>query len=186
MNSLRDGAATPTSEVTLAKAATVRPARLGDVDALLDVHYAAVHESGAQAYPVDVLDAWSPPSDSRRRTGLASAIDAGQECFLVCEIDGRVVAWSALHPDLAEVRAVYVHPAHSHQGIGKLLLRRLEEFAIVNGLTELRLKASLNAERFYRSEGYVSTGATLRRLNDGCSMACVAMKKALVAMAGGE
>src|SRR5690606_33292162 len=102
----------------------IRRAELRDVDALIAVHFAAVHELGAAAYPQSVLDAWSPASDGRRYSNLARAIAENREILLVDEVGELVVGWAAMDPDSAQIMAVYVHPLHSRRGVGARLLRR--------------------------------------------------------------
>ncbi|MEQ4303578.1 GNAT family N-acetyltransferase [Plantactinospora sp. B6F1] len=80
--------------------------------------------------------------------------------YLVGVIAGRAVACGAvqaLDRETAEVKRVYVRPAHRGQGLARQLLGALEELALRAGHTVLRLETGTylpGAIRFYLSSGY--------------------------------
>jgi len=156
---------------------STRRATVVDAVAMVAIHFAAVHKLGAESYPPAVLEAWSPPSGTRRLSSLSDAIASDHEVLLVAEMEGTVVGWGALHPAQGELRAIYVHPSHARRGMGALLLRQLEGHASNMGLKKLQLNASMNAEPFYKSQGYERVSIGLHKLNDELSMTCVTMNK---------
>jgi GNAT superfamily N-acetyltransferase len=68
---------------------------------------------------------------------------------------------------------------HVRQGIGRAILRRLEELAREAGLTELRMDASINSVPFYRANGFVAVELGEHVMSSGGRMSCVRMQKTL-------
>lgn len=86
--------------------------------------------------PGEVLVAVSQESD-RQLLGVGMALPAG------------------------EVVLNYVDPAARYQGVSKALMRSLESYFIKMGVTRVRLRSTLTAERFYRSIGYIQSDIPL-------------------------
>jgi amino-acid N-acetyltransferase len=81
--------------------------------------------------------------------------------FRVAELDGVVIGCGALHvlwADLGEVRTLAVHPDHTRQGIGDLVLAALIDTARELGL--LRLFALTFQTRFFAAHGFVEIEGT--------------------------
>lgn len=74
----------------------------------------------------------------------------------VCEIDGRVVGFSAADRTDASIWALFVLPALEGRGIGKELLRLATEwlFGLGHRRVTLTTTAGTRAERFYRARGW--------------------------------
>ena len=82
------------------------------------------------------------------------------ETMQVVVLENEVVACGRLEPfsdTTAAVCSLYVSPRTSRKGIGKLLLCYLENKAKVKGYKSVRLESSLNAEGFYKANGYQVT-----------------------------
>ena len=93
----------------------------------------------------------------------ASYLDSGGD-FLVGFVDGELVAMGGLlrlSPGEAEIRRMRVHPNFQRQGLGRLLLERLEERAQARGCETIRLDTrdeQTAARRLYERSGYRETG----------------------------
>jgi GNAT superfamily N-acetyltransferase len=80
--------------------------------------------------------------------------------FLVARIDGEPVGCAGLQllePGMAEIRRMYIRPAHRGQGVSRLLLTALEGLAREWGVLTLRLETGdLQPESIslYQSSGY--------------------------------
>lgn len=151
-----------------------------DIRGILDVHFAAVHGEPVDYYDEEILDDWSPDVTDSRIENFANRPQRSDEVVRVAEMDNAVVGFGILVPRLSEIRACYVHPRLSRQGIGVALLTELERLAGQSGLDWLNLNAALNAEPFYLANGYVADGLGKQLLPGGREMSCVRMYKFLV------
>lgn len=80
--------------------------------------------------------------------------------------------------DLERARSLFVRIDHQRQGIGKLLMRHIEEAARRQNNTRVDLLANVAAVDFYRNLGYVQ-GENREIEVGGARMTVVAMEKVL-------
>jgi putative acetyltransferase len=145
---------------------------------MVDVHYAAVQAIGREHYPDEVLSAWSPPPDAGRRNWLADLVVQASTLgtVAVADADG-IVGFCIAIPAQGLLKALYVHPDFTGQGIGQGLLQRTEAHCRDLGLEALELNASYNAAAFYRRSGYAALGPVSQDLTDTVVMAAIRMVK---------
>lgn len=95
------------------------------------------------------------------------ALSTGQRVLLVAKLDGQIVGTAQLvlvdkanGPHRAEVIRVLVHSAQRRQGLGRALMRAIEQHAQRLGRTTLVLDTRKGdaAERLYRALGWVHVG----------------------------
>jgi len=125
-----------------------------------------------------------PPSDVRVSRIRAKLAESGTTLLVVVQ-DGRVRGMLAAEPGrsqdgrgptvpgLCHVSMVFVHPSRQRHGLGRLLMRRLEEEAAGLGYTCLSLWTgadNLRAQDFYRAVGFRPSGRT-GALADGLAIA---------------
>lgn len=158
---------------------TIRELKEEDARAVLEVHYAAVHGAPINYYDEDRLDEWSPPVDEERILTFLTRSQMEEEITRVAVQDDQIVGFGTVVPSLSELRACYVHPRCNRQGVGRRLVEALEDEARRSGAGWLNLNASLNAEDFYKSMGYVADGLGRHRLASGNTISCVHMYKFL-------
>jgi putative acetyltransferase len=157
----------------------IRPADVADAIAIIDLHFAAVHQTAANFYAPEVLDGWSRQPDETRYEQIRQAVIKGEELFVVAEDASGVIGFGSIVPTLKELRAVYVHPKAGRRGVGATILAHLEQLALDRGVSQLQLDASINAEAFYLRAGYEVVERGVYRLRTGQEMACVKMQKSL-------
>jgi putative acetyltransferase len=157
----------------------IRPATAADAEAIIDLHFAAVHQTAAAFYPPAVLDTWSRQPDETRYEQIRQAVAKGEELIVVAQDPSGVVGFGSILPSLHELHAVYVHPRVGRRGIGARILMRLERLAVDRGVPSLQMHASVNAEAFYQRAGYAIVERSVLRLGGGIEMASVRMKKDL-------
>jgi GNAT superfamily N-acetyltransferase len=89
----------------------------------------------------------------------------------------------ALDPgrDAARIRAFFVDPAWSRQGIARQLLVRCERAARAGGFASAELVATLPGERFYRAHGYVSDAPRAYPLTAALEITFVPMRRVFAA-----
>jgi GNAT superfamily N-acetyltransferase len=150
----------------------IRRAQQEDCHSIGSVHSAAVSGISTGVYTPEEIEAWGVP---REPAGYEESIRTKE--FFVAEDDGAIVGFGVLNPETAEIEAVYVAPGAGGRGIGREVLRKLEERARALGLRLLRLNASLNAVPFYEKAGYVAQERSKYRLLTGLEIACIRMLK---------
>lgn len=67
----------------------------------------------------------------------------------------------------------------SGKGIGKLILKHLEEIAQRNQIKNLFLASTLNAVEFYHHMGYQGEVKSFFKLSSGTNLNCIEMSKCL-------
>lgn len=175
---------------------SIRPARMAEVERL----NALIAESAA----VLSRDYYTPEeteSLTRHVFGVDSQLLA-DGTYYVIERDDSLVAcggWSArrtlfggdqakgatdarLDPrtEAARIRAFFVRPDVSRQGLGRRLLAHCEAMARAAGFRRLELMATLPGEPFYRDAGYEVLEAVVYPLPDGNRVRFVRMGRTLL------
>ncbi len=73
---------------------------------------------------------------------------------IIAELEREIVGTGTLLG--ANIRRVFVNKCYQGHGLGKLIMKKLENRASKEGLKAVDLSASLTAKRFYDSLGYVT------------------------------
>ncbi len=153
-----------------------------DAEAALTVHFNAAHRTAAAYYSSLVLKAWAPPVDEREIVKFRRNFH--NEWRIVAEIQGRIVGYCTLEPQLGELRSCYVCPDVGARGVGRTLVHKLEDEARKYNLRSLRLDSSLAARGFYEKMGYsiviTKTMPHMHEIRPNVFMKCVYMRKILV------
>jgi GNAT superfamily N-acetyltransferase len=149
---------------------TVRPAHLSEKDALNSLIYASARALSKSDYSFQQIEGLL-----QFVFGVDSELIHDQTYFVV-EKEGVVVAcggWSKrrtlfggdvcktrdsgyLDPskDAAKIRAFFVHPDFSRQGLAKLLIDHCEKAAKEFGFKKMELMSTVPGIKFYQSQGY--------------------------------
>ncbi|HAP39010.1 MAG TPA: GNAT family N-acetyltransferase [Nitrospira sp.] len=152
----------------------IRKARSEDGEGIWRAHTQAICELCKSHYTPEEIAAWAGSLHPESYQGVIISSE-----FFVAEDQDRIVGFAQLHRTSGEVEAVYVHPSAARHGVGKQLLRKLEERAKANGVPVLHLDASLNAVPFYTDAGYVPQREATHRLQAGLEIPCVVMMKTI-------
>ena len=75
---------------------------------------------------------------------------------------GRSAALLDPEKDAARIRAMYTHPKHTREGVGRLILSICEDAARAEGFRRAELVATMSGEPLYRACGYLP----LERIED--------------------
>lgn len=106
------------------------------------------------------VDARSGTKLYRQRAPLPSDLGPPGGLLLIARRGGEAIGIAGirhLDSEVAEVKSMYVAPGHRGDGVGRRLLRALEEVARSRGCRAVRLDTShylTEAVAFYRSAGY--------------------------------
>lgn len=83
--------------------------------------------------------------------------------------------------DAARIRAMYTHPDHARQGVGRRVMALCEAAARDAGFGRAELMATLSGEPLYRACGYVPIERVEAPGPDGVTVPLIRMGKALAA-----
>lgn len=155
-------------------AIALRRAGAADIAALWALRTRAVRSGCAAHYPARTVELWSATPVPPAYAGLVAAGGA-----VLAESARGLLGYAILERGGGEVDAVFVDPDCAGLGVGKLLLRALEEMAGADGTGRLHLYASLNAVAFYRAAGFVALRAARYPHPSGVELDCVYMEKTL-------
>lgn len=91
--------------------------------------------------------------------------------------DGRIIGTGTVIGN--EIVRVFVEPASQKCGFGKLIMQKLEEKALSQGIDIVRLDASLPSKKFYDLLGYVTLEKTFREVENNKRLDYYRMEKSL-------
>ena len=103
--------------------------------------------------------------------------DTRDGCTLVLDEAGRILGTGTLVGE--EIKRVFVEPDLQTHGLGRLIMRHLEERAALAGIEMIRLDASLPAKRFYDGLGYTVVEKAFLQVENGQSLDFFRMRKKL-------
>ncbi|MFQ5635549.1 MAG: GNAT family N-acetyltransferase [Gammaproteobacteria bacterium] len=128
---------------------SLRPATGEDCAAVYRVQVDAIRNLPGGAAGREGTEKWLA---TRRPSGYAR--DMQEELFFVAEEQGEVIGWGALSTEKQEITNVFVDPAHHRRGVGRAIIRTLENAAREAGLKSVTLRATGTAIEFYLATGY--------------------------------
>jgi GNAT superfamily N-acetyltransferase len=151
----------------------VRPARIGDAEAITEAHTTAWQVAYRGIMPdryLDELEQQKPSSVARHRVYIVSPDDPRTFDF-VAEYDDELVGWLCGGPSrdddrrdtTGEVWAIYVHPDYWRSGVGGALMTAAFKRLVDDGYTEAVLwvfEANGRARGFYERFGWRPDGGT--------------------------
>jgi ribosomal protein S18 acetylase RimI-like enzyme len=158
----------------------IEPARPEDAAAILEIHAAAVHQTAAPYYSEEVINSWArlPITSERIERVKQKWIENPGHQIVVAKQSSQIVGFSFIDKS-NELQGLYVHPNCGRCGVGAKILAVLEREALSLGFSYLQADASINAEAFYKKQGFETVEYGTHRLASGQEMACVKMQKTL-------
>jgi hypothetical protein len=150
----------------------IRSAVRGDVTEIVRVRREAILARAASHYDPVILNDWADAANAGR---IAKRISDPDYRTLVAEAGGEIVGFATAALSKGELLALYVRP----NGIGKVgrtLLGAIENLAFETA-PFLVCEASLNAEDFYRANGYAAEDRRDHVNSSGVISRVVLMKK---------
>jgi GNAT superfamily N-acetyltransferase len=81
--------------------------------------------------------------------------------------------------DAAKIRAIFVHPAYARQGLGTLILARVEAEAVSAGFRRFEMGSTLTGVKLYRLRGYAEVERIDVPLANGETVPVVKMVKSV-------
>lgn len=120
---------------------------VSDVRAVCELIYCTLDVSYSAVYPPRAVQFFK---DYHSEVKIIERYSKG-EIFIV-EKDGKLIGTGSIVG--VDIFGVFVHPEFQHHGLGKALMKELEEKAISNGISEVALNVSLPSRKFYENLGY--------------------------------
>ncbi|SFF94446.1 Acetyltransferase (GNAT) domain-containing protein [Duganella sp. CF458] len=150
---------------------TLSPATSADIPVLWDLRTRALREQCATHYDPAILRAWAaapPPATYPALLARGGGIKA--------LVNGVLAGYAILDLGRNEIDAVFVDEQFTGKGVGKVLLRAVEQ--MTGPATALHLHASLNAVPFYEAAGYRAIENRQYQHPSGILLDCVFMTRA--------
>lgn len=156
----------------------VRLAEPRDAHAVAQIHVATWREAYRGIVPDDYL---ATLSVERRELIWRQAIEKSMPEVWVAAEESSIVGWIAFgqcrdadkSPDVGEVWAINIRPAHWSRGIGRALWQAARARLQQRGFKETTLwvlRANERAMRFYRAAGFFPNELTIRKIKVGSAM----------------
>jgi putative acetyltransferase len=128
----------------------IREFQLGDEGSLYAVFVSAVRELASKDYTPEQIEAWAPASFDRE--AWAKRLQSIRP--FVVESNGRLVAYADVQPT-GYIDHFFVSGPFARTGIGTLLMNRIHETAISQGIGTLTSDVSRTAQPFFARFGFV-------------------------------
>jgi GNAT superfamily N-acetyltransferase len=131
----------------------IRPARRGDAAEIMRVRREAILAKAGSHYDQVIVQEWAGAMDAPDRAArIGKQISDPNYLVLVAEAGGQIIGFAMANLSKNELQALYVKPNPIGK-VGRALLAALEKLAFETA-PHLVCDASLNAEQFYRANGY--------------------------------
>ena len=157
---------------------SVRLARPQDAEQMHHIHVNSVRQLCAIDYTKEQIEAWvghlNP--ETLRQYIINGARYEVQ--FVAEDENGTIIGFSAFDKN-GDINAVYVHPDYTRQGVGKQLLKAVENEALAHNFTKLQISASITALPFYKANGYKFIKYSSHRLRSNVKIPCALLEKTL-------
>ena len=128
----------------------IRLATTADAAQLAAIYYNTIRRVSASDYAPEQIEAWAPklPGTAEWRARMASCSN------FVGDDEGTIAGFAELEDD-GHIDCFYGHHAYQRQGVGTLVLEKLENVARSRGIRRLHLESSLTARPFFEARGFV-------------------------------
>ena len=128
----------------------IREFQLGDEAGLYAVFLSAIRELASKDYTPEQIEAWAPASFdpelwAKRMQGIRP---------FVVESNGRLVAYADVQPT-GYIDHFFVSGPFARTGIGTMLMNRIHETALAQGIMVLTSDVSRTAQPFFAQFGFV-------------------------------
>ena len=152
----------------------VRKARIDDAQAILDLRARTVRRINSRDYTPAQIDAWI----GNRRVEVTQSMIADGQYYVCVNAQGNLLGFGGIKG--SRLFALYVSAEHQGEGIGSVLLKRMEKDAARKGFSEIETESTLTAEAFYKRKGYQEVERKRRKIARGEMLDVVELKKSLI------
>lgn len=135
----------------------IRRYRKSDAEGIVNIHTESVERIASKDYSEKEIDAWA--SKDTEDVKLKET-----EIRFVAEKDEELIGFSEYNMKEGEITGMYIKPEFTRQGVGKELLKQVEEHAKAEEINRLSCYSTITAKEFYERQGYVVLEKTSMRL----------------------
>ncbi len=128
----------------------LRPFQTSDTENILTLFYDTVHTVNRNDYSPEQLNAWVPPQPDIKK--WRDRFESSKT--IVAESDGKLVGFGNLENKKSSIGMLYVHRDFQGQGVGSMLLNKLEGMLEKREVKSARTEASISAQSFFEQKGY--------------------------------
>ena len=128
----------------------LRPFLAADAPLLAEIFRASIEDLTAEDYSEAQRQAWAATADDE----AAFAKKLAGALTLIATMQGSPVGFASLAGGNT-IDMLYVHPAATGQGVGRMLADALEKLAGARGTKKLLVDASDSARGFFEKRGYI-------------------------------
>lgn len=125
----------------------IRPFHFKDAKEISSIIQKTLFETNSRYYQKSVLNYLSNEYSPDNLIKMAEK----KELFVAID-NGIIIGVAAVEDN--DISTVFILPEYQNQGIGKKLMKKVEDVAKNNGFREVKLNASINALEFYKKIGY--------------------------------
>lgn len=126
----------------------IRKFRDSDAIELAKMHRGTIRVINKKDYTKEQIKVWATASAKRWRENAK----AKNSTILIALDKNKLIGFVQLKD--SEVKALYVHKSYIGMGIGKKLLKKLEETAYKKGTRKLHCMSTITAKNFYQKHRY--------------------------------
>lgn len=123
----------------------IRLAKLEDGEQIGQLIFDTVHTINRKDYSQKQVEAWAPDCFIFSKYEESDAY--------VAELDGVIIGFGNI-TSVGYVNRFYIHKNFQRLGIGSLLLRALEERALILSIKEMTAEVSITAKAFFLEKGW--------------------------------
>jgi len=155
----------------------LREALPTDAEDICALHIDSIRRTCSSSYEESAIEAWV---GEKEPSGYIRTMESGGKIFVMEEqAIPRLLGIGIIDVPESWIRAIHVTPSHLGKGIGRRILRRLEQAVREFGHTSIKVRSSLNAREFYEKNGYTPGEVSTRPLPGGLELYYVPMVKDL-------
>ena len=151
----------------------IRQFSVSEVRAVCELIHHTIDVSYSPVYPPRAVQFFK---EYHSETKIIERFTKGE--IFVAQTDGKLIGTGTIVG--VDIFGVFVHPDFQHHGLGKALMKELEEKAITNNINEVALNASLPSKRFYENLGYEIIEERTKDVGEGQQLRYWEAKKTLM------
>jgi GNAT superfamily N-acetyltransferase len=154
----------------------LREIKQSDGDAIIEVHQKSIRGLCKNIYSKNQIAIWT---NLLTREMFDAGIADKNNIGIVAIEDNKLIGYGFMNIADREIKGMYIIPEFTRQGIGRMILSKLEEHAISKGINTIKLNSTLNAVSFYEKCGFINIRDEFQVLTEDCQIECIHMIKEL-------